>query len=57
MLPWGLPAPPYSHWAISSTALHHKDDTGDPPLLQVVTVAEGQGWFPAVPLLLQINLG
>ena len=57
MLPWGLAAPPYSHQAMPSTALHHKDDNGDPPLAQGVAVAGGWGQFPAAPLSLQINLG
>ena len=56
MLPWGLAAPPYSHWAMPSTALHHKDNNEDPFLLQGIAAAGGQGQFPAVPLSLKINL-
>ena len=49
MPPWGLAAPPYSHRAMPDTALHHKNDNGDPPLLQGIAVARGQGQFPAMP--------
>ena len=57
MLPWGLAALPYSHQAMPSTALYHKDNSEDPFLPQGITVAGRWGWFPAAPLSLQTNLG